>query len=138
MQNLSDWFGVRSAGGVLATGALLASLGGCAFVVPKPQGADDVLRVNAEDNSRVRQEVPPLIGPLSLEEAQARALKFNLDRRVRQMEEALALRQYDVSRFDVLPSLMAQAGYNSRDSDRITQSRNIQTGELIPGNSITQ
>jgi outer membrane protein TolC len=76
-----------------------------------------MLEQNAQDLGRLRHDVPALVGVLSLEEAQARALKFNLERRVRQLEEAMALRQYDASRFDVLPTLMAQAGYSARDSD---------------------
>jgi outer membrane protein TolC len=138
MSNLSDLFGARSAGAYVAAGVLLAALGGCASVAPEPRGAAHMLEQNTQDAERLRHDVPALVGVLSLEEAQARALKFNLERRVRQLEEAMALRQYDASRFDVLPTLMAQAGYSARDSDRITQSRNIQTGELIPGNSITQ
>lgn len=113
-------------------------LPGCAFVAHKPLSAEGIQTQMMADKERLTQEVAPLLGPLSLEEAQARALKFNLERRVKLLEEALARQQFDVSRLDMLPSLVAQAGYTSRDSDRITQSRNIQTGELIPGNSITQ
>lgn len=61
-------------------------------------------------------------GPLTLDEAIARALKYNLDRRVRLLEEALALRQLDVTQFDTLPKLMAQAGYSDRSVERATYS----------------
>ena len=72
------------------------------------------------DTRAIQAAVEPLQGPLSLEEAIARALKYNLDRRVRMMEEALAMGQLEVSKFDVLPKVMAQAGYASRDRARFT------------------
>ncbi len=132
--------------GILATpwartGTALALTGlvsGCAFVVQKPLSSDAVLSRTAGDQTRLSLETLPVQGPLSLQEAQARALKFHLESRAKRMEEAMARQQWDLARLDMLPSLVAQAGYNTRDSDRITQSRNIQTGELIPGNSITQ
>ena len=138
MLHESDKVGVSAIGRLIASFAVLGVLTGCAFVVPKPLSQNLIQQHMAADKGRLHLDVPPVTGPLSLEEAQARALKFNLERRVKLLEEAIALRQFDVSRFDMLPSLVAQAGYTSRDSDRITQSRNIQTGELIPGNSITQ
>ena len=52
----------------------------------------------------------------------ARALKYNLDRRSKMMEEALAMGQLDVSKFDMLPKIMAQAGYAYRDRTRFTYS----------------
>ena len=62
----------------------------------------------------------PISGPLTIEEAIARALKFNLERRVRMLEEAVALGQYEAGRYDMLPKLLAQAGYRSRSEDLIT------------------
>lgn len=40
------------------------------------------------------------------------------------MDEALAFKQLDVSHYDMLPRLLAQAGYSDRDNDKITLSRN--------------
>ena len=57
-------------------------------------------------------------------QALARALKYNLDRRAKMMDEALAFKQLDVSHYDMLPRLLAQAGYSDRDNDKITLSRN--------------
>ena len=90
------------------------------------------------DAQRMRQGVEPIQAPLSLEEAMARALKYNLDRRGRMMEEAIALRQFDAAAFDMMPRVMAEAGYNWRDRDRITLSRNTETGELSPSRFVSQ
>ena len=59
----------------------------------------------------------PLSGPLTLSDAMARALKYNLDYRLKLMETALSRGLLDVSRQDMLPKLMTDAGYRWRDND---------------------
>lgn len=87
---------------------------------------------------RAKDNVEPITGALTLDEALARALKYNLDRRVRMMEEALAFKQLDVSSLDMLPKLLAQAGYNWRNNDKISMSRNSSTGTLSESRFISQ
>lgn len=82
-----------------------------------------MLEQSRVDRERLQADVPPLEGELTLEEALARALKFNLDRRAKMMEEALAFNQLDVARLDLLPRLAYQAGYSTRNNDRITAVR---------------
>lgn len=110
------------------TVAALFALGGCAAISPEPLPQADLQQTNQADRQAIRKDVEPLAGPLTLEEALARALKYNLDRRVRMMEEALALNQLDVTQFDMLPKLVAQAGYYSRSNERISNSRDEVTG----------
>ena len=95
---------------------------GCASVQPVAVAPQEMASQIQKDAGAMRQDVVPLSGPLTLEEALARALKFNLDRRSRMMEEALARGQMDVSKFDMLPKIMAQAGYTERDRARFTYS----------------
>ena len=106
----------------------LLTLAGCAATAPELGPEAERQQTNQADRTAMRQDVEPLAGPLTLDEALARALKYNLDRRMRLMEEALALNQLDVSRFDMLPKLVAQAGYNTRSNDRISNSRDEVTG----------
>ena len=56
-------------------------------------------------------------GPLTLSEAVARAIKYQAEHRQRRMEEALASAQLDVAQFDLLPKLMVNAGYSTRNND---------------------
>lgn len=109
----------------LATVALASLLAaGCAQMTPlalTPQEQEAQVKADAQ---AIRKDVEPVAGPLTLDEAMARALKYNLDRRSRMMEEALARGQADVSKFDMLPRVMAQAGYTTRDSARFTYSSN--------------
>lgn len=110
----------------------------CTSIEPKPLSQPEMLEQSSKDRTAAASGVEAVKGPLTLEQAMARALKFNLDRRVKLMEEAIALHQLDVSRLDMLPRLVAQSGFSSRDSDRTTLSRNIATGQLVPSNFISQ
>lgn len=115
-------------GNVTAMGmCMLVLLSGCA-VVPQAIPADQQKEIALKDRQAAQANVEPLKGKLTLSEALARALKYNLDHRTRMMEEALALGQLDLSRYDMLPKLTAAAGYNWRDSDRITRSKDSVTG----------
>lgn len=113
------------------------ALAGCAGVQPQALVSKDLQPANQADAVAMRQDVEPLAGPLTLDEAIARALKYNLDRRAKLMEEALALGQLDVAKFDMLPKLMAQAGSSWRDNDRISNSRDPSTGTAVPNRFIS-
>jgi outer membrane protein TolC len=112
---------------IVLTPALMFS--GCASTKPEPLTTPEVVSTSSASLSRLRANMAPLSGPLTLEEAIARSIKYNLDRRVKMMEEALAQGQVDVSRFDLLPKLVASAGYKSRDNDLITRSTDSVTGQ---------
>ena len=79
-------------------------------------------------------------GPITLEEALARAIKYNLEHRIKLMENALALRQTGLITYDMLPRLVADAGYTHRDNVNASSSTNVATGEesLVPSTSQDQ
>ncbi len=114
---------------MLLVAPLVLALGACASLTPQPLTTEEIATVSAADRALARQDVEPLQGPLTLEEAIARAVKYNLGQRAHRMEEAVANGQLDASRYDLLPKLMADAGYTSRDKDLITRSRDSVTGE---------
>ena len=111
---------------MIAAVALMAS--GCA-VQPVAFQPVELKTVAADDRKVAVADVEPVSGRITLDEAIARALKHNLERRSRMMEEAIALNQLDVSNYDMLPRLTAQAGYRSRDKDLITRSKDSVTGQ---------
>lgn len=123
---------------VLSLVVAALSLTACSTIKPVPFAANDIKPVNAQDRDDASKDVQALNGALTLDEALARALKYNLDRRTRMMEEALALKQLDTSKLDMLPKLVAQAGYQSRSNDRISQSRNTESGALAPSQFVSQ
>ncbi|MEY3202382.1 MAG: putative outer rane efflux protein [Pseudomonadota bacterium] len=117
--------------------SLCVWISGCASVAPEPLLHEELAAQTAADRHSAAT-APPIAGVLTLEEALARALKFNLDRRARMLEEALAIGQLDVSRLDMLPKLLANAGYTSRNNDRISQSRDSETGAASTSRFISQ
>lgn len=104
-------------------------LGGCATIKPEPLTNAEIKDFASADRQRSVADVEPLQNALTLEEAIARAIKYNIDRRVRIMEEAVAAGQLDVGRYDMLPKVVANAGYRERDSYLVSKSRDSVTGE---------
>ena len=102
-------------------------LAGC-MSLPNPIAQQDILDQSVKDRATAQFNVEPVSASITLEEAIARALKYNLDRRTRMMEESLALKNFDVSKYDMLPKFMAQAGYAYRNNDLITYATDSVTG----------
>lgn len=97
-------------------------LGGCS-VKPSPLTEGDRVAQVAADRAVLFARQEPVTGPITLEEAVARALKYNLDRRLAVMDAALQQRQLDVANYDMLPRLTASAGYTSRNKETYSISR---------------
>lgn len=122
---------------VVPVAVLLASLllTGCA-IRPEPLSADDNLTRVRTDLSIVLAPQEPVTKPISMHEAMARAIKYNLDERVKIMETALASQQLDLSKYDMLPRVVASAGYVGRDNDAGSESLNLVTNRRT-GDSTT-
>jgi outer membrane protein, multidrug efflux system len=105
----------------LATMLLLA---GCS-VTPTPlTDAERESRAGA-DMGRLFAEQPPLSAALTLQEAVDRGLRYNLESRVRLMEETLAGSALQLARYDMWPQLMMQAGYTERSNFNAAESVSI-------------
>lgn len=102
---------------VLATLALPLFLIGCGAVAPKPYTADELAERVNQDRSQMFTEQEAITAPISFHEATARALKYNLDYRLKLMEGALSQDLHDVSKHEMLPRLVAGAGYVWRNND---------------------
>lgn len=102
-------------------------LAGCSINVDKFSEAQNVARVR-EDLVRMFANQEPLTAPITLPEAIAHALKYNLDHRLKVMEQAVAARESDVADFALLPSLVADAGYTTRSNYDASTSKNLTTG----------
>ncbi|WP_211113555.1 TolC family protein [Azospirillum endophyticum] len=107
------------------TASLLAA--GCA-VKPEPLTSEENLARVRTDLSVVLAPQEPLTKAVSMDEAMARAIKYNLDERVKVMEMAVASDQLDLSRYDMLPRVVAAAGYSGRNNDAGSESLNLATG----------
>ena len=108
---------------------VLAVLAAGCTTLPESFSTAEQRQLALADRSAAQQGVEPLSGPLTLSEAVARGLKYNLEHRSRMMEQALALGQADLSRFDMLPKLVASAGYSERNNDSIRRATDSVTGK---------
>lgn len=102
----------------LAAGAFLVAggfLAGCA-VKPDPLEPEEVYQIVVTDREVIAESQVPVSGTLSMAEAKARAVAYNLEHRTRQVEAALARGQLDLAQFDMLPVLAASAGVRSRSN----------------------
>lgn len=107
--------------------ALAVVMGGCALK-PEPIPLAQH-QTNAQAAlQQVADQRDPIQGTLTLYEAIARALRDNLDEKVRVMEVAMVNRQLDVSKMDLLPQLTANAGYEGRDKVLASSSYSVSSG----------
>ena len=82
----------------------------------------------SSDSNLMYADQETLDGPLTLHQAMARAIRYNLDHRLKVMEEALANDMLEVSRLDMLPKLTYNAGYRGRNNYAGSSSRSLLDG----------
>ncbi|MCA3071789.1 MAG: TolC family protein [Rhodocyclaceae bacterium] len=97
-------------------GAVVLALSGCS-IVPERLTAEQIEERVRRDRDAMYADQEVLTEPLTFSGALARALKYNLDYRLKLMEIALSQGLFDVSRVDLLPRVVADAGYRSRSND---------------------
>jgi multidrug efflux system outer membrane protein len=112
-------------------------LAGCA-IMPEPITQVEQKASLDADKQIIFAKQEPIVAPLSVYDAMARALKYNLNHRVKMMEHAVADGQSDLAKFSLLPDLIASAGYRGRDNYNASNSRNAITGEQQLQSSTSQ
>jgi outer membrane protein TolC len=103
-------------------------LSGCGTVKPQAHSANLIRERAVRDRVEMYQGQEPVTAPITFAQAAARALKYNLDYRLKLMETALSSSLSEVARFDMLPRLVAGAGYESRNNDSGGRSIGIDDG----------
>jgi len=114
---------------VLTAMAATFLIGGCA-VTAIPVTQEELESQSQSDLAEIFKGQEAIEDPITLHEAMARALKYNLDQRLKLMEEALARGDLDVMRYDMLPELTVSAGYNYRNNEPGAASESLLTGRL--------
>lgn len=104
------------------------SLAGCA-VQPEALTPEQQVAQALSDKTRMFAQQEPIHGIVTLDEAIARALKYNLQQRVALMEQAVEDHLLGVSSLDMLPKLAARAGLQTRDNVAGSSSQSVSTGE---------
>nr|WP_152223159.1 TolC family protein [Pseudomonas sp. SCB32] len=112
---------------LLGVSLLALAVSGCA-VTTQPIDRSVSEQRARNDLKAMFKDQEPLSGPLTLHDAMARAVKYNLESRLKVMEEALSRRQLDLATFDMLPRMALEAGYVGRNNVSASSSQSVQTG----------
>ena len=112
--------------GWVTTASMLILLSACSMT-PHPFTEAEFAAKGDADRTAMFAHSEPLTRPLTLADAVARVLRDNLDARAKMMEEAVAMGQLDLDRFDLLPHLVASGGYVGRSDHATVTSRNAVT-----------
>lgn len=112
-------------------------LAGC-LVLPEPLS-------NEHRSSRVETDLvnlyanqEPLSGSIDFYEAVARGLKYNVDKRLKEFERGISQRSLRSATLDMLPDLVANAGYSGRDEFRASTSYNFANQRRSAGASTSE
>jgi outer membrane protein TolC len=115
---------------LLATIAAVA-VGGCT-IAPSPLTEGQLSHLAGLQAERATADQEPISGALSLYDAMARALKYNLDYRVEMMQQSLRSAELTMASSDMLPKLVATAGWTGRDSYLSSAHLDAATGKVTP------
>lgn len=109
-----------------ATSLIAVSLlvAGCT-VAPQPFSEIEISERAEANLAEVTADQEPVQGSVDLYEAMARAIKYNLDYRVERMQQALRLRELDLSHYNMLPEVVANSGYVDRSNENASSSFNL-------------
>ena len=100
---------------------------GCSATVSRVSDIETANFAN-EARAEIHSGQAPITQSISLYEAMARALKYNLDHRVTMMEADLANDDYEVSRWDMLPRVVANGQYYGRSNEAGARSLSLLSG----------
>ena len=103
------------------------AISGCT-ILPIPLTSEEVSERASQDRVAVTQNQDIVSEPVSLYEAIARALKYNLDFRVEIAQKVYAQTKLDISRYELLPQLVTDISQNTRDNFSGASSRSLLTG----------
>ncbi len=115
----------------------VAVLSGCASS-PRTLSIDEVERRAATDLQSLFSEPPAPDATISLPEAIARSLKYNLDNRLKMLETVASQQRLEISDYQKLPQLAASAGFDMRDTRSASSSLNLTSGVPNFGASTSQ
>lgn len=106
---------------------LLLSLSGC-LIKPRPMDTGEIQARAVKDFLALSAVEEPVMGPIGLYEAMARAVKYNLDAKVKAIQVQLAHQQLNVAHYSLLPQVAANAGFDGRNNFAGGVGQSILTG----------
>ena len=112
----------------LCTIGLACLLAGC-MVTPTVLTETEIQARVGHNLRQLNQDQELVHHPIDLYEAMARALKYNLDAKVELMKTMLAHQNLNLSHYDLLPKVVANAGYDGRNNFSGARSRSLLSGQ---------
>ncbi len=113
---------------------------GCA-ILPDPFTSAELSAQSDKRLAEITADQEPITRPVTLYEAMARAIRYNLDYKVEMMDEALKSRELKLAKYDLLPQLVVNAGYVGRNnfsgasSSRLLDDRVVGDQSLVASTS---
>jgi outer membrane protein TolC len=115
----------------LLTAIAAVSLVGCT-VTPSALTEPQMSHLVGLHAEQVTANQEPISGRLTLYDAMARALKYNLDYRVEIMQQSLRGAEAAMASSEMLPKLVTNAGWSGRDSHLSSAHLDLPTGNTTP------
>lgn len=92
---------------------LLVFVAGCSVYTQPPTDAERK-KSAAADLKMMFTDQEPVAGAMDFGEVVARAVRYNLDHRLKIVEQAFAAGEFRLARYDMLPRIVGQSGYSGR------------------------
>lgn len=108
---------------------------GCS-VNPKPLTMDELADKSSSLLENYTADQEAITQSISLHEAMARAIKYNLDYKVGLLEEALRGSESKLASLDMLPDLVARVGLSGRDNYSGSRSSALLGSDAVGGQSL--
>jgi len=106
---------MRTAVWAVVTVTALLALNGC-LIKPRPMETEEIHARAVKDFLAISVVEAPVAQPIDLYEAMARAVKYNLDAKVKTIQIQLAHQQLNVAHYSLLPQVAANAGFDGRNN----------------------
>lgn len=100
---------------------------GCS-ITPVPFTSTEISEQIEQDRAVIREGQEPATRPISVYEAIARSVKYNLDLHLEIAEKVLAQRELALTRYDQLPQLAGNLAFTGRSNDTGATSQSLLTG----------
>ncbi len=114
--------------GLFALSLITLAVTGCAVTPPGAFTTQELAHQAQADRQNMFAAQEAVSAPITLEEAIARAVKYNLKQRVALMERALEDELVEVQKQGMLPRLTARAGLRGRSNDQGSYSESLISG----------
>jgi hypothetical protein len=122
----------------VAVAILLATALSACALSPEPLSFGQLDIITNSNMAKVTVNQEPVSGAISLHEAMARAVKYNLDHKVEMMQTQLRTTELKLAHYAMLPGAVVNSGYAQRNNDLSSGERRLDTGHETAPRTISR